>query len=200
MKSSNIVLYLALSIGFTLNAQKYKAELIFIDGTKMEGFANLKSSDEIRFRRKREAQRQIYTFDEVDTLKIHYKYKSRVYVKVRIVNKDKPKVLELVDAGKRVHCYQDVFAGYGPPAMVLGTGFNESHMGRNHKVTNFYLRKPQQEEVTYLASTDWLSKNFKKAASKFFSDCSRLVAKIQNRELKKKHFKQIITYYNTQCK
>jgi len=105
--------------------------------------------------------------------------------------------LELVERGKNVSCYKDVVHGnmhqtFMPNGTVMTTGFWGT-------ITYSYLRKTDKEEAIYLTSTYWFSKNFKKAASEFFSDCPRLVTKIQDREFKKRHLNEIIEYYNTQC-
>ncbi|MEO1033126.1 MAG: hypothetical protein AAFX55_17110 [Bacteroidota bacterium] len=44
-----------------------------------------------------------------------------------------------------------------------------------------------------------LSKAFKQRASEFFSDCSSLVSKIENKEFKKKDLIAIVEYYNSNC-
>lgn len=200
MKSSVILLFVFAFYSQTSNAQRDRATLLFKNGSKLEGLADLKTSGKIKFRKGKKAQKTFFTFNEVDTLKIYEDRKPKIFVQIAVKDEDEPKVLELVDAGKKTLYYRDVFTSYGAPAMMPGAGgFNMTAGGGFYSVTNSYLRKPEQQEATYLASTNWLSKNFKKAASEFFADCPDLVTKIQNRELKKKHLKEIITYYNSKC-
>ncbi|AWX45719.1 hypothetical protein HME9304_02746 [Flagellimonas maritima] len=180
------------------NAQKDRAELILKNGAKLEGYAVLKSLDKIKFRKQKKADKEFYTFDKVDTLKIYDDFEPKLYIQAKVKDEEKPKVLKIVDIGKNLIYYRKISQGYGAPAFMPG-GNMPMTVGGFYNVTNSYVRKPDEDEVTYLASTNWLSGNFKNAASEYFADCPNLVAKIKNRELKKKHLKEIITYYNSKC-
>lgn len=198
MKFTIVLLCTIVCFTHLVNAQKDRAVLIFKDGTQLEGLADLKSSDKIRFRKEKRTEKQFYTFDEVDTLKVYEDFDPIVYVQVRVKDKEEPKVLELANQGKNLVYYRDILQGYMAPAMMPGGGMPMT-VGRFYSLTNSYVRRPGEDEATYLGSSSWLSKNFKKAASDYFADCPHLVSKIQNRELKKKHLKEIIAYYNTKC-
>lgn len=176
-------------------AQITKAVVILKNGIRLEGFAKLNPWDNIKFRKGKGDKREHYTFEEVDTLKLFEDTDSPTYVQVKIKDKKKPKVLELVERGKNVSCYKDVMLGnmhqtFMPNGTVMITGFWGT-------MTYSYIRKTDEEEATYLASSAWVALNFRKNASEFFADCTSLVSKIQNRELKRADLEEIITYYNT---
>lgn len=82
--------------------------------------------------------------------------------------------------------------GYSGGGMMMGGGY--------YSISNYYVKKDNDKEVTHLGSTGLFSKNFKKAASSYFSDCPSLVAKIQHKEFKKRHIEEIVAYYNTNCR
>ena len=66
---------------------------------------------------------------------------------------------------------------------------------------DYFLHKQEEEKLILIGSKgNFLYKNFKKAASKYFDDCLNLVEKIKTRELKLKHLPEIIEYYKTECK
>lgn len=200
MKSIVVLISMIVLCSANAKAQNTKSVLIFKDGTQLEGLAKVNFWEQIKFRKGKGEKRERYTFDEVDTLKLFEDTEPSIYVQVKIKGEGFHEILEVVDQGKNLIYYRDRNERYYAPATMPNGNMPPIPMGGSYSYTDSYVRKPGENEATYLASTNWLSKNFKKAASKFFSDCPRLVAKIQNRELKKKHFKQIITYYNTQCK
>lgn len=183
-----------------INAQKTKAVLIFKDGTQKEGFARLNQWEKIKFRKEEKAKKESYTFEQVDTLKLFEDKSPTIYVQVKIKYEGIHKILELVDQGKNVIYYRDRIQGYYGSSAIPNGSIPSAPMGGSYSYTDSYVRKPGENEATYLASTNWLSGNFKKMASQYFEDCPALVAKIQNKEFKKKHLKEILTYYNTQCK
>ena len=71
--------------------------------------------------------------------------------------------------------------------------------GNYYDIKNLYVTKGVNGDVTHLGLNQLFSKNFKNAASDYFSDCPELVAKIQNKEYKKKHIRDIVNFYNLQC-
>tara|TARA_R110000744_G_scaffold361377_3_gene469116 strand:+ start:93 stop:665 length:573 start_codon:yes stop_codon:yes gene_type:complete len=181
-------------------SQKTKAELIFKDGTLMKGLGEPTNVNNIRFRKERKAKKEFYSFEEVDTLKVYYDFNPTIFVIVKIKDKTVPKVLEVAHSGKNVTYFRDIEQGYSAPTRTPtgGGGFFMSGGGA-YNTTYSYLRKTDEKEAVYLGSSNWMTKNFKKGASDFFSDCPLLVKKIQNRDFRKKDLKEIILFYNTEC-
>lgn len=178
--------------------QKSRAELIFKDGSIMEGIAEPIHSNNIKFRKELKAKRQYFTFEEVDTLKVYDEIEPTIYVLVKIKNAYVPKVLELTSAGKNVVYYRDILKG-GTVAIPNSNGRTTTMGAGFSRAVYSYVRKTNEEEAVLLASSNWISKNFKNTASKFFSDCPELVKKIRNREFKKRDLKEITDFYNTKC-
>ncbi|WP_405411627.1 hypothetical protein [Maribacter sp. Asnod1-A12] len=90
--------------------------------------------------------------------------------------------------------------GYSAP-MFVGSANGQMNMmhGNYYDIKNLYVSKGVNGEVTHLGSNQLFSKNFKNAASDYFADCPELVTKIQNKEFKKKHVRDIVKFYNLQC-
>lgn len=197
MKSIAVLLIMIVLCSANAKAQNTKAILIFKDGTQLEGLAKLNLWEKIKFRKGKGDKRERYTFDEVDTLKLFKDTEPTIYVRVKIEDKDNPKVLELANQGKNVVSYRDVVRG----SMMMTPMPNSGMMTTGYwgSMTYSYLRKTKEKEATYLASSAWVALNFRKKASEFFTDCPALVSKIQNRELKRADLEEIIDYYNTQC-
>ncbi len=199
MKSIVILLITIVLCTESTKAQRTKATLIFKNGTQLEGLAKLNHWGKIKFRKEKGDKRKRYTFDEVDTLQLFDGEEPSIYVQVKIKDKNKPKVLELADHGKNVSCYRDVVNSNGNMTMTPVPNGGMMHTGFWGTITYSYLRKTEEEEAVYLASTNWVALNFRKKASEFFADCPTLVSKIQNRELRRGHLTEIIDYYNTKC-
>ncbi|SDF26864.1 hypothetical protein SAMN05421636_1422 [Pricia antarctica] len=166
----------------------------------MKGYAEPTNVNNIRFRKEKRAKKQFFSFEEVDTLKVYYDFEPTIFVLVKIKDKTVPEVLEMAHTGKNVTYFREVSQGYSAPIMTPtgGGGFLMTGGGAYNTIYS-YLRKPNEEEALYLGSSYWLTKNFKKTASDFFSDCPSLVKKITDKEMKKRDLKEIINYYNSVC-
>ncbi len=65
---------------------------------------------------------------------------------------------------------------------------------------DYFLYKSTDKTLIHIGSKgNFLYKNFKKTASKYFEDCPELVEKIKLRKLKLKHLTEILNFYNINC-
>jgi len=197
MRDLNFISIFILLFSISSVAQKFKAELIFKNGDAIIGLGEPAQKNLIRFRKEKKAKKEFFTFEEVDTLKVYYDFNPTIFVYQRIKGRVYPNVLELADVGKNVIFYRDNTQGYMTFSNV--GAMNGMGRGRTVNLTHSFVRKTNDDMATHLGSNDWISKNFKKAASNFFSDCPQLVKKIENKELKKKNLMEIIDFYNNSC-
>lgn len=202
MKSVSLT-YLVLLISFLmhsfLNGQRTPVKLKLIDGTTRVGLGKLKEK-EIKFRTDKKTRPQYFLFEDLDEIIIQEGSKRVKYKSVRIENSEKPIMLQLITEGK-VNLYQKSSFGYMPtgPSGVGSTGGTSFGGGQFYAVNNYYLKRKSQVNALHMGSNQLFAKNFKKAASNYFKDCTALVDKIQIGEYKKKHLKEIVTYYNNEC-
>lgn len=180
-------------------AQKTKARLEFKDGTVKKGLAKLSGIDKVKFKAKKEDKATKYHFSELRKVSIGQGEESLTYAYIK-VDIDTYKVLEEVAIGK-VSLYTMEFSGYSGPVYMAGPNGGSWSGGGGHfyNIKNLFVLREGEEMATHLGSNQLFTKNFKKAASAYFKDCSKLVRKIQNKEYKKKHIKNIVNYYNKQC-
>jgi len=182
--------------------QTSKVEVIFKDGSKVEGFGRFTNTENVKFRKFRRAKEEFFYFKDIDTLKIYYDFEPNVYVQMPVEGKKKPKVLEVARTGKNVIFYRENISGFNG-ASGLRNGFSNfgAGIGSFYTIRNSYLRKPDAQKVIHLGSNSnhLFTKNFKKAAVEFFSDCGILVSKIQNKEFTKRDLKEVIDFYNNEC-
>ena len=181
------------------DAQRKKTELVLNDGTILKGLGKLMEST-VKYRPERKSKPKHYPFEMIAEATFFEKWGPVTYHYVAIKDKKRPLMLRLVNQGK-VTLYEATAVGYAPNASggMGSPGGAAFGGGYFYSIDHFYLKRKNEDKAVHIGSNQLFSKNFKKTASGYFSDCPALVEKIQNREFKKKHLKEIVTYYNTQC-
>ena len=196
----HVVNYIFLGLfffSFCANAQKTKAELTFKDGTTKTGLGKW-VGNRVKFKTHKKDKAIKYDFMLLEQVKMYSKKNVTVYVNMAVQDEEKPKILEEVIIGK-VSLYQKISYGHSPGVVGgAGGGFGFSP-GYSYSINNYYLKREGQTSAFHLGSTNVFSKNFKKAASDYFKDCSSLVKKIQNKEYKKKDIRAVVEFYNMEC-
>lgn len=188
-----------LMLSTTLNAQLRVAELTFKDGTLKAGRGKLKGNS-VKFKAHAKAKAVMYHFPTLERVRIKDKNGIKTYVYLNIKGMENAMVLQEIAVGK-VDLYHLVSHEYAPGfnnggGPNSGVGFVGS---QSYTINNFYLRKTDETEATHLGSNQLFTKNFGKAASKFFKDCPVLVQKIENKKYKKRDLKETVEFYNTKC-
>lgn len=196
-----LILFL-ISISFDIVGQNTEAILIFKDGTKVIGLGKLKRGDIIKFRKNKNEKAVKYHFKDLEKVTIIENSRNVNYVYLKVKGSNKFEVLEESIIGK-LSLYRVVTQGQHAP-MGVGFGINGGMgmgigMGGSFTIESFYLKRKNEEDVTHLGSTSLFSKNFKKAASNYFSDCPKLKEKIENKEYKKIDIVAIVEFYNSYC-
>jgi len=184
-------------------AQKQKATLYFKDGTSLKGLAKFTIfGNEIKFRKEKGSERIIYDSQKIDKILIRKNDRDVMYQYKIIKNKNNPILLELIEAGK-VTLYRDLKHRYSqgvPIADARGNWSSNPSGGTYYTISNYYVSKDNEDFVFHLGSKgSFFSKNFKKAASNYFKDCSVLVDKIQNKKFRKRDIVEIVEFYNENC-
>ena len=130
---------------------------------------------------------------------VHFRYGKRkgdkMYRSVIVEGKDNSIFLEELVRGE-ISLYKDFTSNMVMGATPMGAG---GPMIQSYNIVDYYVKRSNQQNATHLASNELFSKNFKKAASEFFSDCPLLVEKLQTKEFNKKDIKEIVTFYNENC-
>ena len=195
MKLVTTITCLVILISSLTTAQKTKAELIFKDGTRLEGLGRLTNDKQIRYRKSVDHKKKTFSFAEVDTLKLLADGRLQLWVQVRVKNKYEPKILELTVVGKNVFCYEESQMVY----RTSNTVNNGMGIGDFATETFIYLRKPGEAMAIPIITNDFIFRSFRKRASEYFADCPELADKIRKRELRKREIKEIIEFYNNHC-
>jgi len=189
-----IITIISLLFFITAIAQKQRVVLVFKDGTMTTGLGKI-VGNKIKFKKGKGKKKYTYSHKEVNSLvtgegntNIEYFYKF-------IEGKKKVVLLELVKKGK-VKLYKSI-STYVPSSFGPNGVFIE---GRHKGSSSYYVSKSNNEKVFDLGDGTPFTKNFKKAASNYFKDCSILTNMIQDKKYKIKDIKEIVKFYNDGCK
>lgn len=189
----------------TVTAQKTQAIITFENGKTMKGFGKLavKSSTGLiflKFRKTKKDNPIKFIFSDFKNVQIYDNHKITSYLYVNVKDENEPKVLEEVAAGNvslYKHVYQKQNPGFsGASFGSMGSGFS---IGTNYIISNYYVKKGNEPVAFHLGSNQSFSKNFKKEAADYFSDCPELVARIESKEFKILDLAEIIKFYNEHC-
>lgn len=188
-----IVSILFLFLSSFIFCQEREARILFLDSTSIKGFGEIKK-DKIYFRVDQDSEITIWDFEMAKGLLFEGYGFSEEYEYVKTSEKSKPVLMEVMERGN-VNLYRD--ASYG---LKMGIGFSAGSngigvgpVGDYKSVEDFYLKRPNEAIATDL------SKNFKKEAIAYFSDCKTLVEKIEKKEFRKTEIPDIVFYYNDYC-
>lgn len=204
-----IVSILFLFLSSFIFCQEREARILFLDSTSIKGFGEIKK-EKIYFRVDQDSEITIWDFEMAKGLLFEGYGFSEEYEYVKTSEKSKPVLMEVMERGN-VNLYRD--ASYGlkfdlkpsfttNPSVVVnssnGFGVNANNLNRGtenpYKYDQVFYIKRSNETI----ATD-LSKNFKKEAIAYFSDCKTLVEKIEKKEFRKTEIPDIVFYYNDYC-
>lgn len=191
----DLVMILAFLVSIPAMAQKSKATLFFKDGRELKGLAKITASNKIKFRKEKGAEKQIFDGTSLSSVIIKELDGNIEYAYKKVGDKRGFQLLKVVTKGK-LNLYAKTASGYmaGPP---MAGGMT---MGHYYSISNYYVSKNTDINADFLTSTGILfGKSFKKSASEYFKDCSKLVEKIQNKEFKKRDIEKIVEFYNEEC-
>jgi len=175
----------SLLISVTVYSQKNEVELQFKDGRTLKGLGKLRKKS-IKYRLNSKVKPQFFSFQELEKIRVKQGTEWKSYESVNVEGMNKPLILQLVVEG-RVNLYQKNDSGYMPmgPGGVGRFGGAVFEGGRFYAVTFYFVKRKSEKEAVRLGSSQLFSKNFKKAASEYFEDCTHLVEKIQDRSIKR---------------
>ncbi|WP_324024775.1 hypothetical protein QSV08_16300 [Maribacter sp. BPC-D8] len=199
MKKTILLVLICCFVGSSFAiAQNDAATIYFKDGTKLQGLAKLVNGDQVKFKKFKGDKAQKYHFDNLEQVVINDREEASTYIYLE-TREGYFNVVRELEIGA-VNLYVLEQTGYSAPMFIGGVHgqMNMAH-GNYYDIKNLYVRRGVSGEITHLGSNQLFSKNFKNAASAYFSDCPILVEKIINKEYKKKHIRDIVNFYNLKC-
>lgn len=182
-----------------LNDQNAEVTLFFKDGTTKEGFGNRKGTVYMKFKENGAKRYKKYHFNELKKATIKEDGLGIDYFYLLVKRESRFVVVQEISRGK-ISMFKSVAKGQH---FMGNAGFGSNGVGFTHvagyDIEEYFVRRKGEYAMVNLGSTSLFSKNFKKAASTYFKDCPKLVAKIQIREFMKKDIEAIVDFYNSEC-
>lgn len=191
MKNKLFLLFFTFSL--IINAQKEKGTVTLIDGTAIDGFVKV-TSNKIIFKSDKNAKADKYDFTQAKSAIIVDKKGNEAMFEFVKINEDKdPKLLSIIVDGYLRLYSESITMYFGQPsASNPGGGFSGS--------STYYIKKTNEEIAQYYVAYGYIPKvSFEKVIESYFSDCPKIQTKVENKEFKKKNYKEIVEYYNQNC-
>ena len=174
------------------HSQDYRVATIFFnDSTSIKGFGEIKNNT-IYFKVRQEDKSDKWSYDIAKGLTFSEYGFYEKYEYVKFEKQLKPRIMEVVEEGD-VTLYKD--------AKLFYTSNGNSNFGKipvnistfeNMSVT-FYVKRKSEEYATDIIFS------FKTRAKKYFSDCEKIIEKINNRNFTKNNITDMVFYYNEYC-
>jgi len=189
-------------INITFSQDYREATIIFNDSTSVKGFGEIKGNT-IYFKVKEEDKPSKWSYDIAKGLLFSgYGYSEKyVYVKFK-KNKD-PKLMEVIEEGK-ITLYKDsnlTYKSNGDTRLTFGSNglaLPTSQMQMSGTTSQELKEKYYVQRKNAAFATD-ITFSFKFRAKIYFSDCEKIIEKINNGQFNKKTIPKMVYYYNDYC-
>lgn len=181
------ILHLFLVLSVHLFGQTQKAELLFLDGTTLEGFGMITKNHEIKFRISLEEEPDTWDNLIVKGI-IFYGFEYQEEYEFIKINKNLgPKLLRVISKGK-VTLYEDRIASWmwSPNNNIGQSDFVY------REATILYLKRKEEVIATNF-------RNFKKTLITYFKDCDVIMDMVASNEYRKYSRNEIVRDYNVFC-
>jgi len=176
----------------SLTAQKQKGLIYFNDGTIKEGFVKISGNEKVKYKDSSKKNKLTYLWKNISKITIIEPGNGKFhFFNIKINGDDaQRRVLQLVYEGK-VNLYKHVINTY---KLSPGFNFGVAPLTTQVKYISFYMNK-KGEDVMFVDSNS----DFTEIVKKYFSDCSMVKEKIDQKIYTVKNIQDIVFEYNYKC-
>ncbi len=187
-------LSLVFFINFAFSQEYREATIIFIDSASVKGFGEIKNNT-IYFKVKQEDKPSKWSYDIAKGLVFSGYGYSEKYEYVKFEKYVDPKIMEVIEEGKLIlYKYPKLFYTNDESISLSEPGkLTKYYSPAEHFTETFYIKRKNEElalDITF---------NFKSRARIYFSDCEKIIEKINSGKFTKKNIPEMIYYYNDYC-
>lgn len=198
MRKTVIFILYIIFIGKSIS-QIQKADLLFSDGTTLEGYGMITKNDEIKFRISLNDEPDVWD-DLIVKGIIFYGFEiSEEYVYIFTKAKKKPELLRVVKKGKitlyerkKITWNVSSFNNLNNSSNTFGKISSESNNQHFEDIDLFIKRDHEKTATLY-------NRTMKKSIQEYFKDCDVIRDMIKEDEYKKYNRMQLVNYYNVFC-
>lgn len=220
----NIFFAFFLLFTFHLFSQTLQAELIFTDGTSVEGYGTITSKNKIMFRVEPEDELEVWEHYVVKGIYLSSLFSARHFEYVKVKEHLPPKLMEVISEGK-VNLYKQEKIKFEKDLNNHSQETSYFNSNRHLKIqvqklefekgirfsdqkiepSNFGSKlKPTLKVKFYLKRKNEeiatnITNKFKKVGLKYFDDCETIKEMFETKEFRKYSKKEIVDQYNVFC-
>ena len=181
-------------INFIFSQDYKEATIIFNDSTSVKGFGEIKNNT-IYFKVKQEDKPSKWSYDIAKGLVFSGYGYSEKYEYVKFEKNRDPRIMEVMEEGKLfLYKYSNLISNNGTNLDTSVSGKMPNHMsGFENFTETFYVKRKDAKlalDITF---------SFKSRARIYFSDCEKIIEKINSGKFTKKNIPEMIYYYNDYC-
>ena len=184
---------------FLLNAQKDKGTIKLLNGKSISGLVKIKGN-KISFKKNKSSKKVNYNYENVAMVTYLDKDNNEhKYEYIKLTYKKKPQLMLIqIDGFLKLYTESNFTFSGGAGTGGFGTAAGAGSFSGG---STYYIKRENEKFATYYVAFGYIPKNkFKKVVRDYFKDCKSLLNKINNNEFKKKHYVEIVEYYNTNCR
>lgn len=190
MKKSIIFILLIFFIGKTF-CQNQKANLLFLDGTFLEGYGMITEKNEIKFRISLEDEPDIWDNLIVKGITFYGFEISQEYEYIHTKKQKKPELLRIIKKGK-ITLYERKKVVWRSVPKISKNDNLSNGLHRIEVIDLFMKRKHEKMAILY-------NRTMKKSIQEYFKDCEVIMDMIKEKEYRKFNRIQLVNYYNVFC-
>lgn len=185
----NLFLLFILFISF-IQAQKNNGTMIFNDGKILNGLIKI-YGNEIIFKKTEKSERENYNYENISAVTFLDKENTtQRFEYIKLEHKNKPQLC-YVEINDFLKLYSSVSSSFNMNGLA----------GYFRSTSTFYIKRENEEFATYYVAFGYIPKtSFKNVVFDYFKDCNNLIKKLERKDFKKKHYFEIIKYYNANCR
>lgn len=186
-----LVVLLCVFLFSLCSAQMKQIEITLKTGVVLKGIGKIKS-DTFKYKADKNDEAQEFAFAEVKSAEFESDEDEKVVYRCFQTQENDEYIAVVEKAfGDKVELYTRTFV-YNTVGMNGMQNFQQS--------TFYYVKKNSDEKLTALGEYNIIFNSLKSKVKDYFSDCSNLVDKLENRELKvRKGLEEIVEFYNKNC-
>jgi hypothetical protein len=189
------VLILILMFTFSTSYSQFKsyepAKLILKSGDTIDDILGKLNRKRFKYKTDYGSKAKKVKLSEIRSLEIGYSYDRKKLEYYEVIGQDRYKGIEKVMQGNGIIVYK---LNYSYTNTLAGG------MTMSGTASSYYVRKIDEDKVTFIGNYDAIKGQFKRRVYAYFSDCDKLIKKLDDKEIRLRDgFKNIAEFYISNC-
>lgn len=172
-------------------AQSEKGTVTLTDGTVVSGFVKV-TNNAFKFKATENSESVKYNYEAAKEAEVtDKKGVSTKYEFIVLKEGKKPELFKIIIDGY-LRLYYDESVSFGGGAMGAPSSFKNGG--------TYYIKRKNENVAQYYHAVSYIPKiGFKKVIESYFTDCTLLQQKVDNKEFRADDFTDVVKFYNSNC-